>query len=99
MAAKGTGFQPGAEARKIKQQALQDKKARLKAITDSGRTDTMFQRQFKAMRAKEGIDVNDDRDKFTILKEKKETEKLVKMCIRKFQKRKKKEVRKPIEEQ
>ena len=70
MAAKGTGFQPGAEARRIKQQAIKDKKARLTAITDCGITDTMFQRQYKAMRAKEGIDVNDNRDKFTILKEK-----------------------------
>ena len=42
MAAKGTGFQPGAEARRIKQQALRDKEARLVAITDSGRNDTMF---------------------------------------------------------
>jgi hypothetical protein len=44
----------------------------------------MFQRQYKAMRTKEGVDVNDNRDKFTILKDKQETEKLVKMCIQKF---------------
>lgn len=49
---------------------------------------------------KEGIDITDTRDKFALLREKQETEKLVKDCIRRFQqKNKKKEKRISIENQ
>jgi phosphomevalonate kinase len=51
------------------------------------------------MKAKEGIDITDTRDKFTLLREKHETEKLVKECIRKFRVKKPKSKKMLVENQ
>ena len=69
MAAKGTGFQPEAEAKKIKQIVARDKSAKMKSLTDTGRSESMFKRQYRVIKAKQGIDIDDKRDKFEMRKE------------------------------
>ena len=97
LAAKGTGFQPEQEAKRIKQIVKQEKMAKLQSCTDTGLKDSLFQRQYKALKAKEGVDITDKRDKFQLLREKQETENLIKQCTNKFKRGKKDKKRVNIE--
>jgi len=83
---KGTGYDAQGEAKVFKNQVKEDRKRKIKSVIDTGcikdASETIFRRLRRAQLAKEGIDMDDKRDKVMIAKEKQETKQLVKDCFK-----------------
>ena len=97
-AGKGTGYDAYGEAIDNAKDLRKKHDESIVHQTDSGFEESLHRRLLKAILKREGIDLDDTRDKFTIQQEAKESKKMIKDCFKEDKvNRKRIEESKPIQ--
>lgn len=82
MAGKGTGYDAYGKAIEYAKELKQKHDASIVHLTDSGFEQSLHRRLLKAILSRDGVDIDDTRDKFTIKKEAQESKKMIRDCYR-----------------
>lgn len=98
MAGKGTGYDAFGKAMEYAKDLKRKHEGSIVHHTDSGFEESVHRRLLKAVLSRDGVDIDDTRDKFTIKKEAEESRNMIRDCYREDRmNRRRNEQSKPIQ--